>query len=71
MERDTSCVPCWWQEGGRCYCNDLAIERDKNGRSIMKAQGKCRFFCSKRAVYEKCIPSDMLVIVSEGRINRK
>ena len=56
---------CWWYEGGRCYIEPC--QREKNERSIKQCLKICKKFKSKRKMLSSVIPSDKLIIVSEGR----
>lgn len=64
--QSSGCRGCWWQEGGRCYVDDAA-PREKDGRSTLLATTRCARFLGKRAVLEKVIPSDKLIIASEHK----
>lgn len=63
MDNSTSCVGCWWQEGGRCYVGNPP--RTSDGRSEVLAVSRCDKFWGKRAALETVVPGDNLVILSE------
>lgn len=58
------CIGCWWQEGGLCYLPPVKYEKGY-AVDVPKAESLCSSFKSKRSVFEKVIPADKLIIVSE------
>lgn len=59
--RKMRCWSCWWLEGGRCF-----VARECIGSEITEAfPPRCMLYESKRAVYERVIQPEMLVIASE------
>ena len=70
-----NCNGCWWRGGERCYNEKIATITIKGGfrEGHLIDQGlqdECLAFHGykgKRAVYEQVIPSEMLVIMSEGQ----
>lgn len=63
------CIGCWWQEGGRCYEGNPP--KDKDGRSLIKAEKLCEKFQSKRSILSSFIPNELLIIKSEERQKMK
>ena len=69
------CRTCWWREGSRCYNEKIATVTVENGfRQGQVIDQNLRDECSafhgytnKRAVYERVIPPERLVFVSERK----
>lgn len=58
------CWKCWWKEGSNCYS-------EKEGQPITEERlASCDSFKNKRGVFEQFIPRKMLVITSEGNMEK-
>ena len=56
-------VSCWWIEGGKCYIEPCA--RQKDGISKTFCKGKCVGYKNKREVLSQFFPTEDLIIISE------
>ncbi len=69
------CRHCWWQEGGRCYKEEIAtittVKGFLQGEEInIKLLDRCNnssSYWNKRKALSIVIPNDKLVITSESK----
>jgi hypothetical protein len=56
---------CWWEEGGKCYCEGRNFIRGADGISTLISQCPCDCYEDKVEKLATVIPRDKLVITSD------